>query len=76
MQHDRDRTLLWCIAAIIAAGVLVYLNSFAGVFIYDDLREIVGNRRIRGFDGLWGNRPVVMFTLALNYAVGGLDVRG
>ena len=76
MQHDRDRTLPWCIAAIIAAGVLVYLNSFAGVFIYDDLREIVGNRRIRGFDGLWGSRPVVMFTLALNYAVGGLDVRG
>jgi len=76
VQSHRDRTLPWCIAAIIVAGVLVYLNSFAGVFIYDDLREIVGNRRIRGFDGLWGNRPVVMFTLALNYAVGGLDVRG
>ena len=51
-------------------------QQLRGVFIYDDLREIVGNRRIRGFDGLWGNRPVVMFTLALNYAVGGLDVRG
>jgi Flp pilus assembly protein TadD len=76
VQQDRDRTLPWCIAAIIAAGVLVYLNSFAGVFIYDDLREIVGNRRIRGFDGIWGNRPVVMFTLAVNYAVGGLDVGG
>ncbi len=76
MQSDGDRTLPWCITAIIAAGVLVYLNSFTGVFIYDDLREIVGNRRIRGFDGLWGNRPVVMFTLALNYAIGGLDVRG
>ena len=62
--------------AITAACVLVYLNSFAGVFIYDDLREIVDNRLIRGFDGLWGDRAFVKLTLAINYAFGAVNPWG
>ncbi len=70
------RVDLWCAAAIAAAGVLVYLNSFAGVFIYDDLREIVESRRIRDLAGVWGNRPLVALSLALNFRFGGLDPWG
>ncbi len=79
-MHDDRHTPLpwctWCVIALAAAGVLVYLNSFAGVFIYDDLREIVDNRRIRSFDGLWGDRPVVKLTLAINYAFGAVSTWG
>ena len=77
MHDDQERALPWCLAAIVVAGILVYLNSFAGVFVYDDLREIVGNRRIHGFDILWtGSRSIVKLTLAINYALGELDVWG
>ena len=62
--------------AIVVAGVLVYLNSFAGVFIYDDVREIVEGRQIHSFDGLWGDRPVVKLTLAINYALGAVNTWG
>ncbi len=59
------------------AGILVYLNSFAGVLIYDDVPEIVGNGRVHGFDVLWtGGRAFVKLTLAINYALGELDVWG
>ncbi len=77
MHDNQERARWWCLAAIVVAGILVYLNSFAGVFIYDDLREIVSNRRVHGFDILWtGSRPIVKLTLAINYALGELDVWG
>ena len=70
---------------IVAAGALVYANSLAGVFVYDDLPAIRDNPNIRA---LWppsrvfssppytatGSRPLVCLTLALNYAVSGLHV--
>ena len=67
---------LWCAAAIIVAGVGVYLSSFAGVFLYDDLREIVENRGIRSFTNIWSNRPLVTLSLALNYHFGQLNPWG
>ncbi|MCH8005672.1 MAG: tetratricopeptide repeat protein [Planctomycetes bacterium] len=67
---------LWCAAAIIVAGVGVYLSSFAGVFLYDDLREIVENRGIRSFTSIWSNRPLVTLSLALNYHFGQLNPWG
>ena len=77
MHDNQDKALRWCLAAIVVAGTLVYLNSFAGVFIYDDLREIVKSGRVHDFDILWtGGRPIVKLTLAINYALGGLDVWG
>jgi tetratricopeptide (TPR) repeat protein len=76
--------LPWLLAAI---GLAAYANSLAGPFIYDDAIAIVENRSIRH---LWplrdvlsppsdtpvAGRPVVNATLAVNYRIGGLDVRG
>ena len=64
---------------VIAAGVGAYLGSFKGVFIFDDLRRIVGNPNIRGFASVWRSlpgdeRPLVSLSLALNYAISGLNV--
>ena len=73
---------------LVIAGILVYANSLSNPFIYDDQVAIVDNVDIRQ---LWppswvspttlehaptNSRPVVSFTLALNYAFGTLDVRG
>jgi len=73
---------------LIVVGALIYANSFAVPFVFDDLGSIVENRDIRQ---LWpprwaavtdqvqaptNSRPLVALTLAFNYALGGLDVRG
>ncbi|HVM60765.1 MAG TPA: glycosyltransferase family 39 protein [Verrucomicrobiae bacterium] len=72
---------------IVAAGIAAYCGSFQGPFIFDDVPSIPENPYIRH---LWplhralfsppystlDVRPVVCLTLAGNYAVGGLDVRG
>lgn len=70
---------------IIAAGVAVYAGSFRVPFIFDDYDAIVNNPNIRA---LWplatamtppqqstlSSRPVVSLSLAVNYAVSGLNV--
>jgi tetratricopeptide (TPR) repeat protein len=72
---------------IIAAGLLAYHNSFQGPFIFDDLASIPENPHIRQFWPIHApitshryyaveGRPAVSLTLALNYALGGLNVRG
>ena len=75
------------IGLIAAAGALTYGNSIAGPFIFDDLTAIRQNDTIRH---LWpisralsppretpvAGRPIVNLSLAVNYAVGGLDVTG
>jgi tetratricopeptide (TPR) repeat protein len=71
-------------AVIIAAVTAAYSNSFHGPFVFDDLISIVDNPSIRTFSGALSppqatsvaRRPVTNLTLALNYAAGGLDVRG
>ena len=74
-----DRLSPWI---LVAAGCAVYANSLGGPFIYDDQSHIVGNESIRQLwpptwmQGLMVHRPVGAFTLALNYAVSGLDVAG
>jgi tetratricopeptide (TPR) repeat protein len=62
---------------VIGVGLLVYCNSLRVGFLFDDAPHIVENARIRR---LWPpgeviahtSRPVVMLSLALNYAGGGL----
>src|SRR6266403_1569474 len=71
---------------IVAAVLLAYGNSFSGPFIYDDLTSIPENLHIRHLWPLWDTlqaphttaegRPLVCLTLALNYALGGLEVWG
>lgn len=72
---------------LLVAAALAYSNSLTGPFIYDDKTAIVGNPHIRS---LWpleqvltapyqspiAGRPLAGLSLALNYAAGGLDVRG
>src|SRR5262245_44110358 len=72
-------------ALILLAGVAVYGNSLRGAFVFDDLQTIVANPDIRQLCPAQrtseavttlSRRPVVRFSLALNYLIGGLDVRG
>jgi Flp pilus assembly protein TadD len=72
---------------IIVAGLWAWHNSFRGPFIFDDVTSIAENPHIRH---LWPigeamktsptlavqGRPVECLTLALNYALGGLNVWG
>jgi protein O-mannosyl-transferase len=66
--------------------VAAYWNSRWGQFVFDDRFSIVENRQIRA---LWrlavlfperelptAGRPIVNVSFAINYALGGLDVRG
>ena len=81
----------WCTAiglgVIVGAGALAYANSLAGPFLFDDRVTVVDNTQIRQ---LWplsqalfasretpsAGRPLVNLSFAMNYAVGGLQVRG
>jgi len=73
---------------IILAGVAAYHNSLQGEFMFDDNGSIEDNPTIRSLWPIWKvlsppgdwqaiqNRPVVNLSLAINYAIGELDVRG
>lgn len=87
-SFDRPR-VLWAAVAISAAVVVAYLNSFSVPLVFDDGPSIVGNATIRQLWPPWAalsppagegltvdGRPVLNFSLALNYAVGGTGVVG
>ena len=70
---------------LVAAGVIAYANSLQAPFTFDDEVAIVGNESIRRLDTALSppergepvaGRPLVNLSFALNYAAGGLDVRG
>lgn len=92
LSPREDRAPVWLgrgAALLIVLGVLLaYANSLRGPFVFDDVKGIVNNETIRS---LWplsdvlnppmlatgaGGRPVVNLSLAINYAIGGMDVRG
>jgi protein O-mannosyl-transferase len=68
-------------AAIVFIGGLVYSNSFAGRFIFDD-RTILEDASIRQLWPPWTAmfspnnvaRPVIGLTFAINYQISGLEV--
>jgi len=68
------------LAIIILLGIIIYSNSFACSFHLDDLNNIVENLKIRNLSDVkawWNfapNRPVAIFTFALNYHFNQLDV--
>ncbi|HWA25131.1 MAG TPA: tetratricopeptide repeat protein [Lacunisphaera sp.] len=84
---DQRRTYLLA-AVLVAAVVLAYGNSLTGPFIFDDFQAVARNSSIRELARLdrvlsppldaagSTGRPLVNLTFALNYAFGGLDVRG
>lgn len=68
-------------------GVLTYASSLSGPFLFDDHSAIVRNPQIRHLwplveslaaprDSELASRPLVNFSFAVNYAIGGLAVRG
>jgi len=70
---------------IALVGFAVYLNSLQVPFIYDDFSSIPDNPYIRQLWPLWNVfqtppqatiswRPIVSLTLALNYALSGIEV--
>ncbi len=83
----RDQGLAIRAAIIILAGAVVYVNSLNAPFIFDDNTAILDNQQIRQ---LWpltvplspqrdtpvAGRPIVSLSLAVNYAIGELDVTG
>ena len=71
----------WPPLVIAISGVLVYLNSFKGAFLFDDLKRIVANRHIRSVGAAWdtlstSRRPAVNLSLAVNYHLDRLEVWG
>lgn len=77
----------WRAALLALAVVLVYANSLSGPFVLDDEAAIVRNPSIRDVarlpavlspvpDSPVAGRPLVNLSFAINYAAGGLDVRG
>jgi tetratricopeptide (TPR) repeat protein len=78
----------WPAALIVVAVIAAYANSLKTPFLFDDFFAIHDNPTIRQLwppsvplsppvngSGVVG-RPLVNLSLALNHAVGGLDVRG
>jgi tetratricopeptide (TPR) repeat protein len=78
----RDILLAGCM--VVFAALAVYLNSFSGPFIYDDVWSIETNPSIHHLgsalspplDKGVGGRPMLNLTYALNYALGGMNVWG
>ncbi len=69
---------MWYGLVIVFAGAIAYANSFRGVFLLDDFGHIVTSETIKSVGPLSVHladfRPLVHFTLALNYAISGLEV--
>lgn len=71
----------WLAASLFVAVLVVYGNNWHGAFVLDDVPWILNNQNIRSLWPLWKpflntSRPVVQWSLALNYAMGGLNVVG
>jgi tetratricopeptide (TPR) repeat protein len=68
----------WLLALV---GVLIYSNTFSNDFVFDDEPHIQLDESIRDLTDLpaivaGSRRPVVKLTLALNYAIDGLNPAG
>lgn len=83
------RTIWLAVAGLVGAIFVAYHNSFSGPFVFDDGPGILGNPSIRHLSELGdvlspptdrgqtvGGRPLVNLSLAINYALGGTEVRG
>ncbi len=74
------------IALIILSVGIAYSNTYTASFHFDDQHTIVENPRIKHIENIpsffWknegpvGSRPLLLVTLAINYALGGLNVVG
>ena len=85
----RSRRAVALAAGVLVLAVLAaYWNTFSAPFVFDDVPGILENTSIRRLwppltvllplpdSGSPAGRPVVNLSLAINYAIGGTDVRG
>jgi Flp pilus assembly protein TadD len=70
---EPDRRNLLPYVLLISITSLTYLNSFRGVFLFDDL-NIPGVRSARSFAGPNISRPLVVLSFLANQAISGFDV--
>ena len=69
---------------IVVAVFLAYSDSFENSFQFDDVHHIHQSRHIRNFESFkdldfwfsFSNRAPAIFTLAVNYKLGGLEITG
>lgn len=76
----RTLNLLAC-AVIALVGLLAYSNSYAAPFVFDGTALVRDNPLLRSLWPPWAllsgsNRPVVLLSFAVNYAIGGTSVWG
>jgi len=88
VEVTRARPSLISPIVLVCAGLYAFHNSLNGPFIFDDRFAIRANPTIRHLWPIWdalsppgqgsavGGRPVVNLSLAINYALGGLNVWG
>ncbi|MEW6327408.1 MAG: hypothetical protein AB1487_07415 [Thermodesulfobacteriota bacterium] len=80
MGYPDSKRHALAILLISISGLLVYSNSLDCSFHFDDIRAIVENYAVHRFDlreiFTSSSRPVLDVTLAINYALGGLNVFG
>jgi Flp pilus assembly protein TadD len=78
LTRPPGRITLLVALVLVVAGLLAYSNSFGGAWVFDDQVWIVQNPAVRhlGLPGAGRRRMVATYSLALNYAVGGLHVGG
>src|SRR4051812_34996201 len=88
LDHTRPTKIFAAAAVIVLAGIAAYHNSLSGPFIFDDPSSIISNPTIRSLWPPWvplsppnaaitvQGRPVLNFSLALNYALGGTNPWG
>jgi len=85
--RDHAPAGVWLRAAlVVVAGTIAYANALSGPFVLDDQDTIVLNEQIRQLSPSVvlfpavelpvAGRPIVNLSFALNYAFGGLEVRG
>jgi branched-subunit amino acid ABC-type transport system permease component len=66
---------------LVDVALIAYYGSFRGAFLLDDVAHIVEDPVIRDLSSAWArsrgtSRPLLTLSLAGNYAIGGLEVRG
>ena len=71
----------WIPLILVVAGWLVYCNNLNTPFIFDDIAHIERDSSIRNLSQLGqvlgdSNRPIIKLSLAINYAIGGVNVFG
>jgi protein O-mannosyl-transferase len=87
-QRAIGSTRIWgFVVALVLAAALAYANTLSNPFLFDDVGSIPMNAQIRDLADVQrvfapppespvAGRPLVNLSLALNYAIGGVNVRG